>query len=222
MTKAGRAVTTFVVVSVILALGFGYFYGWLRHRTPNFQTAPATAKTANLVLQTVAAIGPKYGDRPDWVSYLIQDPKTHQWLHTTLWNVPAHALIHVTVYQYDGDSGLRNPLWGLPRGIVPGSYAINGQPTTVLNPADASHTFAVPNLGISVPLKGVADNAKNQCAYAPCTMQQAHQTITFSFHTGNPGIFRWQCMVPCAAGFIYGFGGPMQTIGYMDGWLNVQ
>ncbi len=36
-----------------------------------------------------------------------------------------------------------------------------------------------------------------------------------------PGHYRWQCFVPCAAGFIYGFGGPMQTIGYMDGFLNV-
>jgi hypothetical protein len=28
--------------------------------------------------------------------------------------------------------------------------------------------------------------------------------------------------VPCAAGWVFGFGGPMQTIGYMDGFLNVK
>jgi hypothetical protein len=27
--------------------------------------------------------------------------------------------------------------------------------------------------------------------------------------------------VPCAAGFITGGGGPMQTLGYMDGFLDV-
>ena len=27
--------------------------------------------------------------------------------------------------------------------------------------------------------------------------------------------------MPCAAGWVYGFGGPMQTIGYMDGFLDV-
>jgi hypothetical protein len=27
--------------------------------------------------------------------------------------------------------------------------------------------------------------------------------------------------VPCAAGFILGFGGPMQSLGYMDGLLHV-
>ena len=53
-------------------------------------------------------------------------------------------------------------------------------------------------------------------------MSKAHRTITFTFKTGAPGHYRWQCFVPCAAGFIYGFGGPMQTIGYMDGFLNVE
>jgi len=63
---------------------------------------------------------------------------------------------------------------------------------------------------------------KNQCDAAPCPLAKAHRTITFSFRTGSPGRYRWQCFVPCAAGFIYGFGGPMQTIGYMDGFLNVK
>jgi len=49
----------------------------------------------------------------------------------------------------------------------------------------------------------------------------AHHTVRFTFRTGKPGHYRWQCFVPCAAGFLYGFGGPMQTIGYMDGFLDV-
>ena len=52
-------------------------------------------------------------------------------------------------------------------------------------------------------------------------MSQAHETITFMVRTGKPGRYRWQCFVPCAAGFLSGFGGPMQTIGYMDGFLQV-
>ena len=73
-----------------------------------------------------------------------------------------------------------------------------------------------------VPLEGVPDTAKHQCGYAPCDpTSMAHRTITFTFRTGKKGKFRWQCFVPCAAGFQFGFGGPMQTIGYMDGFLNV-
>jgi heme/copper-type cytochrome/quinol oxidase subunit 2 len=53
-------------------------------------------------------------------------------------------------------------------------------------------------------------------------MAHAHRTIQFTFHTTKPGHYRWQCFVPCAAGWIDGFGGPMQTIGYMDGFLNVR
>jgi hypothetical protein len=50
----------------------------------------------------------------------------------------------------------------------------------------------------------------------------AHNTITFTFRSGkHKGLYRWQCFVPCAAGFQFGFGGPMQTIGYMDGYLDV-
>jgi hypothetical protein len=49
----------------------------------------------------------------------------------------------------------------------------------------------------------------------------AHTKTTFTFRTGDRGTFRWQCFVPCAAGFILGFGGPMQSLGYMDGLLHV-
>jgi len=112
------------------------------------------------------------------------------------------------------------------QGTVGGTMRITGpsapaKPTDVINPDDASHTFTVPQLGISVPLLGVPDNAKNQCPEMPCSLNRAHETMRFTFHTGKPGRFRWQCFVPCAAGFIDGFGGPMQTIGYMDGFLHV-
>jgi hypothetical protein len=45
---------------------------------------------------------------------------------------------------------------------------------------------------------------------------------TFSFRTPrNPGVFRWQCFVPCGGGFLDGNGGPMQTIGFMMGNMEV-
>ena len=91
----------------------------------------------------------------------------------------------------------------------------------MINPDDASHTFTVPDLGISVPLPGVADDAKNQCSAAPCTLDQAHTTITFSFMTPGKGTYRWQCFVPCALKTYFGNGGPMQTIGWMSGELVV-
>ncbi len=187
-------------------------------------TVPVTTenghKVVDLQLMTVAAIGPKLSPNPDWVSYLVRDAQG-RWRRDTVWRVPADATIHVTVYNFDGASGLRNPWLARPQGIDGNRVTIDGKPSDAINPDDASHTFAIPQLGLIVALPGVADGAKNQCGVAPCPMSNAHRTIVFTFHTGKPGHYRWQCFVPCAAGWIDGFGGPMQTIGYMDGFLNV-
>src|SRR5450759_1949376 len=78
--------------------------------------------------------------------------------------------------------------------------------------ANAAHTFAIPDLGVFVPLEGVN-------AAAPAGSMNV---ITFSFKTGKAGLYHWQCFVPCGSGTIYGNGGPMQTLGYMAGLLVVQ
>jgi hypothetical protein len=174
----------------------------------------------DLEIQTVAAVGPKLSPNPDWVSYLI---KTNDgWKRMTVWDLPANATVHVTWFNFDGASALRNPYLARPQGIVGNRVSIDGKPADSIDPNDASHTFAVPAFGIIVAAPGVADDAKNQCGFAPCPLTNAHRTIRFTFHTTTPGHYRWQCFVPCAAGWIYGFGGPMQTIGYMDGFLNVK
>ena len=174
----------------------------------------------DLKLQTVAAVGPTLSPNPEWVSYLVMDA-SGKWQRKTVWQLPAHATVHVTVYNFDGDSGLRNPFLGRPQGVDGNAFTVDGKRVVGLDPNLTSHTFAIPQYGLIVPIAGVDDNAKNQCGYAPCPMSNAHRTITFTFHTGAPGHFRWQCFVPCAAGWIDGFGGPMQTIGYMDGFINV-
>jgi hypothetical protein len=127
----------------------------------------------------------------------------------------------VTIYQYDGASGLRNPFISQAVGTVGGTFQLNGTTTKAINPNNASHVFAIPNLGISVPLLGVPTTAKNACANAPCSLGMAHETVTFTIRTPGKGLYRWQCFVPCAAGYIEGFGGPMQTVGYMDGFIKV-
>jgi hypothetical protein len=174
----------------------------------------------DLKFQTVAAIGPKLSQNPDWVSYLVDT--NDGWQRKTVWDLPANATVHVTWLNFDGASGFRNPYLARPQGIVGNRILVDGKPANAIDPNDASHTFAVPALGLIVAAPGVADDAKNPCGYAPCPLSNAHHTITFTFHTTAPGHYRWQCFVPCAAGWVFGFGGPMQTIGYMDGFLNVK
>ncbi len=216
--KVVATVLGVVVVGVLVGVYVASLTGGpTPYRVP--VAAAAGGRSATLTLQTVAAIGDKLAPNKNWVSYLVRENGV--WHRSTVWKLPANALIHVTVYQYDGKSGLRNPFLAQARGLVGGSFTLDGKAERTINPDDASHTFAIPALGVLVPLEGVADNAKNQCDVAPCPASAAHTTITFTFRTGKKGHYRWQCFVPCAAGFYYGFGGPMQTIGYMDGFVDV-
>jgi hypothetical protein len=208
-----------VVVVAVAGILIGFYVTDFLMAQPKAFHPTAVGKNVNLTIQTVAAIGPNLSSHPSWVSYVVRDQQG-TWKRTTNWTVPANSTVHVTVYQFDGDSGLRNPFMGKVRGTIGSSMQVNGKTMNVLDPDLASHTFAIPQLGVLVPLKGVADNAKNQCGFAPCAMSNAHNVIRFSFKVPGKGHYRWQCFVPCAAGWIYGFGGPMQTIGYMDGFIN--
>ena len=213
----GRALGIAGVTAVLVALVLLYLLDFLVV-TPPALSAVIQNGTAHLTLQTVPSYG--HSPDPDWVSYLGQD-QAGNWQHTTIYKVPAHTLVTVTIYQFDTATGLRNPFLAQVRGTQGGVATLNGKSFSVLDPDDASHTFTAPDLGISVPLSGVADDAKNQCSVAPCPLSMAHTTITFSFMSPGPGTYRWQCFVPCAAGFIFGNGGPMQTIGWMDGLIEV-
>jgi hypothetical protein len=209
---------TVAAVGALLGL---YVAAWATSAPPTIVAATAAPSSSGtqLTLETVAAIGPKYSPtHPDWVSYLIK--KDGKWIHSTIFTVPANSVVHVTVYQYDGDTGLRNPLLSQVQGTISGTETIDGKAVEAINPEEASHTFVIPQLGVFIPLPGVPEEAKNQCEFAPCE-GAAHRTIEFSFRSGAKGRYRWQCFVPCAAGFLYGLGGPMQTLGYMDGFLNV-
>ncbi len=161
-----------VVIVVVVALIAWYVVGYL-------MVSPATVSlpSANLTLQTVAGLGDGYTE-PTWVSYLVKDEKG-KWQHSTIFKVPAHALVHVTVYQYDGASGLRNPFLARLQGVEGNVMQVDGKTVDVIDPDDASHTFAVAAYHLVVPLVGVADDAKNQCEQAPCGLDKAHRTITF-------------------------------------------
>jgi hypothetical protein len=226
MRTGGKLVLTALgVVAAGLLIGFYVNHLTTLAGSPAY-TVPVTnangKPVVNMQIETVAAVGPQLSQNPDWVSYLIKDT-TGAWKRETVWNLPANATVHVTIFNFDGASGLRNPYLARPQGMDGNKITVDGKPVTAIDPDDASHTFAVPGLGIILAVPGVADDAKNQCGYAPCPMSNAHRTIKFTFHTpSTSGHYRWQCFVPCAAGWIDGFGGPMQTIGYMDGFLNIK
>ena len=221
MSASAKRIAGILTVAAIVCVAIGLYLALYLTNVPGSVAAtPGASGGANLYLATVAAA--KGTDpHPTWVSYYAVDASDQHWRHDTTFVLPANTLVHVTVYQFDGQSGLRNPFLSQAQGTVGGTFTINGKTTQSIDPDTASHVFAIPDMGVSVPLEGIPDDAKNPCANAPCPLSTDHFTISFTFRTAGKGLYRWQCFVPCAAGFIHGFGGPMQTVGYMDGFIKV-
>ena len=210
------------VVAVGAFVVLHYFLGNLPVEDYSAGITPNTDATVHVVMQedpqnTITS-------KPDWVSYFIQNPTTHQWEHTTLFSVPAGSHIDVTIYGYDGCTPLRNPYWGRVTGTIGDVEYVDGKPYTALNSwggCHVGHTFSIPGIGLNVPMAS-PDLSATLCGTSPCTTASPHRTMTFSFNSPKTtGTYFWQCRIPCGGGFIDGFGGPMQTIGFMTGNMQV-
>jgi hypothetical protein len=203
-------------------------------------TSAASGGQVNVVLQEDPQNNS--ASKPIWVSYYVMKPGANpmsasSWVHTTLFTLPANTRVNMTIYGYDGCTALRNNYWSQVQGTLGGTVNVQqfgakgnslGAPATVSvingwSNCNVGHTFAIPSLGIYVPVASpnAINSVNNLCGVSPCT-SGAHAVETFSFMTPNhPGIFRWQCLIPCGGGYLNGNGGPMQTIGYMTGNMTV-
>jgi hypothetical protein len=229
--KIAIAGVVIAIGAALIAVLFVFFMG-SSPSTIDFTADHQAGQPVNLNIQTVGSIG--FGAHPTWVSYLAEDPQG-QWVHTTLWQVPAYTRINFTIYQYDSGSPLRNQLMGRVTGTLgrvmslqlcdgPGGRCTTRPTLVSLINSNAGngvgHTFTIPGLGVNVPLYGNNATA-SLCAVAPCTTNYPHNIVKFSVMTPGPGEYNWQCFVPCGLGFLYGNGGPMSSVGYMGGFLKV-
>jgi signal peptidase I len=231
---AARAVALAAAVAVVVGVGVfvSLYYIGGQSALPNVHYT-ASAGVVNVMLQEDPQNNS--ASKPDWVSYFVQDPATHQWEHTTLFTVPANTRVNVTLYGYDGCTPLRNNFWSRVQGTLGDTVTVQqfnkGNP---LGPAKTTslidswahcsvgHTFAIPGLGLFVPVASPGASA-TLCSSSPCTPSSGPYSLEkFSFMTPkHAGTYRWQCFVPCGGGFLFGNGGPMQTVGYMTGDMTV-
>jgi hypothetical protein len=219
-------VTTLLVAFAVVVAGLVFVTFHFIGSSPPVEdyTHYASGGQVNVVLQT----DPQntITNRPDWVSYFIQNPQTKQWVHTTYFAVPAATKVNITIEGYDGCTPLRNPVWGQVTGTIGGVEYVNGKPVSELNSwsgCNVEHTFTMAGLGINVPIASPTTLSQNNnlCPTSPCT-SGPHEVVTFSFMTpAKGGTFRWQCIVPCGGGYVDGNGGPMSTLGYMSGQMEV-
>ncbi len=226
LSRSGRIAVVLGLFAVVVFLAVFAAMAFVATEPPtvSFIKGHKAGSAVHLVAQTDGAGGT--GIHPTWVSYQVKTPQSGKWVHTTLWQLPTNTRIDVTIYQFDSGGPLRNQQWGRVTGTTGNAATLTGTTFTVLNSykRPVGHTFSVAALGINVPLAGVKTTEKGFCQSGPCNPgTQLHHTVTFSFKTPKtPGNYRFQCFIPCGAGHYAGNGGPMQTLGFMGGFLEVQ
>src|SRR5690349_8351522 len=130
MSAAGKRLVGVAVCAVVICVLIGLYIGLYLTTSPGDASAAGVTGSngTNLYLATVAA-SELSDPHPSWVSYYVVDAKDQNWHHATTFELPANTLVHVTVYQFDGQSGLRNSFLSQATGIVGGTFELNGKPT---------------------------------------------------------------------------------------------
>ncbi len=125
--------------------------------------------------------------------------------------VPANSLVTVTIRDHDlGNTTMpQDSPFTTVQGTVGTSATADGREYASLALDKIAHTFTIPQLNMNVPLPGDGIKSKD------------FNTVTFTFRTGEAGIYTFRCLDPCGPGPM-GMMGPMQTQGYMVGTLTVQ
>jgi hypothetical protein len=222
-------VTVLIVAFVLVVAGAVFVVAhYLLAEPPTLNYTAAPGQPVNITLQ-VDPQAPPYASHPFWPTYIFKSPTTGAWVQTTLFTVPAGHRIIFHLYEFDGATPLRNPLWSKVTGTVGDVEYVGAKrtPYHVLpswTATDVAHTFAIPSLDVMVPL--YPTQASSLCPLSPCSLTQPktdpYSLDQFSIMAPKtPGAYRWQCFIPCGLGFVDGFGGPMQTIGYMTGTMQV-
>lgn len=187
-------------------------------KTDKGEVPHATVKLSIYPERSATVPGPQHGpgvgiESTSWPFY---------WPSTTL-QLPANSLITMTILQYDGSTTVWNEYFAKVHGTVDGMATYNGKAQRDIEADNVAHTFTLhqypestqPELFVSVPMLAVPNNAKNEANGYP-----KPQEITFSFMTGDPGEYVWNCEDPCGDGYV-DFGGVMSERGWMSGTVTV-
>ena len=227
MNKRLLGALTTVIIGVAVIAGVGTYVANAKNDSRVLAATPAgtmdtpqgTLPHATLSIAVYpdsmsGAHGKGGGAHPGYVSY---GPVTN-------FEVPAHSVITMTVTNYDGGESLNNDFFAHVRGTIDGSATLNGARITQISTDSVGHTFTIHGLAVkqdelfvSVPMQKVEDADVPDTGYTTKPM-----VTTFTFITGGPGEYVWNCEYPCGDGSIANFGHAMSTMGYMSGHFTVK
>jgi len=227
MNKRLLGALTTVIIGVAVIAGVGTYVANAKNDSRVLAATPAgtmdtpqgTLPHATLALSVypdsmAGTHGKNGGAHPNYVTY---GPVTN-------FEVPAHSVITITVTNYDSGGSLNNDYFSHVRGTIDGTATLNGTKFSHISTDSVGHTFTIHGLAVkqdelfvSVPMQKVEDADIPDTGYTAKPM-----VTTFTFITGGPGEYVWNCEYPCGDGSIAKFGKAMSTMGYMSGHFTVK
>lgn len=205
-TAVRRAAAVLGLVGVVGLAGCGQITTTVAADAAMLPTATAATTTSAAATPHVyvhmSIVTGKMLNKPGWPEYVPSDI-----------TVPAHALVTVTITDFDNGpatvpaanlkvQGTVGNTEQVTKSVLGNVTALPAQTVSALSANDVAHTFTSAALHLNVPVP-------------------PSSTVTFSFKTGAPGTYAWQCFAPCGTGTT-GWAGPMASPGYMQGTITVQ
>ena len=124
MSSYGKRLLWVTLAAAIVCVAIGLYIGLYLTNVPGSAAATQTPAGASLTLGVVPAAALN-DPHPTWVSYYVTAPNDTNWRHETTFVLPANSLVHVTIYQFDSQTGLRNPFISQATGTVGGTFQLN-------------------------------------------------------------------------------------------------
>jgi hypothetical protein len=230
-------IATFVVALVALG-GVAAFFMSQAYTSPNSPNGVEVAKSLGTQVvdgQTLQHVALSFQTYPDSTGVVggkpvhpSGNPSWPAYGMTNQFQVPAHALVTVTVRQYDSGGSLNNPWFAKVAGTVGGTATVTSpdgktQTVTQWDPTNIGHTFTMrgapgvdPNFFVNVPLP---TNANLPEGSSNDDGGQSYKVV-FSFISGSKGTYAWNCEFPCGS-MVASFGGVMGAYGFMSGFVHV-
>lgn len=190
-------------------------------KTPSGEKPHATVELSIFPNSSSSQPGPVVDDP------VAQDASNNQgwpfYSPSTNIELPANSVVTMTIHQYDTGGQIYNKWLAKVEGTVDGTASYDGQQKNEIDPNNVAHTFTIhqypestqPYLFVNVPMPAQSSNAKNLSNGYPKPID-----VTFTFETGAPGEYIWNCEFPCGSGYVE-FGGPMSQRGWMSGTVTV-